>query len=526
MSASTSAGLQRKGILRFPALQIYSLIFVAILVAHGPLLRLPFFWDEAGYYVPAAHDLIQFHSPIVRTTLDTGHPPLSTAYLAFWLATAGWKASVARVAMLLVAAFALTNVYLLARRLAGIGVAVATLAGTATYSVFFVQSSLTHADLMACAFTLWGLREGIENRLWRSQLAFSLAVLSKETAIVGCVALAAWEILFPPAPREKWKRAAIRMMPAIPLAGWMLYHYAATGHLLAGSSYYLDYNVSTARNALRFVLALAQRFWQLLGGMNMLALTAATAAAMWFAPVRDRDVERGRIAVDLQFQFALVMLAYLITFSLLGGALLTRYLLPCYPLVILIGMSTLHRRILRWEWPAAVIVLIFGLALFFDPPYRFAPEDSLRYKDFVQLHYRAAQFLQKHEQETTILTAWPANDELSRPYLGYVKQPLNSVAVDNFTVGELLKAREARNKFDVVYMFSTKYEPRLLFRSAWWERMNRRFFDYHSDMSPGDAAELLGGRVVYFERKNGEWVAVIELLRPGTSASLRMGAIR
>ena len=30
--------------------------FAALLLLHLPLLRLPYFWDEAGYYIPAALD--------------------------------------------------------------------------------------------------------------------------------------------------------------------------------------------------------------------------------------------------------------------------------------------------------------------------------------------------------------------------------------------------------------------------------------------------------------------------------------
>ena len=92
---------------RFIALQIFSFIFVAIFCLHLPLLRLPFFWDEAGYYVPAAYDLAHDHALIPHSTIDTGHPPLSAAYLAMWFTISGWKPAVARIAMLLVAAFAL-----------------------------------------------------------------------------------------------------------------------------------------------------------------------------------------------------------------------------------------------------------------------------------------------------------------------------------------------------------------------------------------------------------------------------------
>jgi hypothetical protein len=260
--------------------------------------------------------------------------------------------------------------------------------------------------------------------------------------------------------------------------------------------------------------------------MNMLALTAATIAAMFFKPVIDAAGERPRIAVPVQLLFAAIMVAHLVGFSLLGGALLTRYLLPAYPLVILIGMSTLHRRIARWEWTAALMVIVFVLGLFFDPPYRFAPEDNLRYKDFVELHYRAAKFLEQHEQNNVVLTAWPANDELTRPYLGYVRQPFQVLSVRDFTVEEIFRARQMSSQYQVAYLFSTKYEAAPLFRSETWEKLNRRFFDYHRDVPPDLAAEFLRGKIVFSARSRAEWVAVLELEKPSTFAAIASGSSR
>jgi len=508
---------------RFPfsSLQLFSIIFIVILVLHAPLLRLPFFWDEAGFYVPAAYDLAHFHSLIAKTTMDTGHPPLPAAYLAFWLALSGWMPAVARIAMLLLAAFALTNVFLLARRIAGTGVAVASTIATAAFPIFFVQSSLTHADLPAAAFTLWGIRTSVERRLWRSQFAFCIAVLCKETAVITPLALAAWELLISDkaAPlRDKFRSGLIRLLPVIPLAVWLLYHHHVTGRFFGNADFY-QYNVTSAMNPVRIVLALGLRSWHLLGFMNMLALTAATAAAMWLPAVSDEDgTDRPRIAIPIQLQFACVMLAHVVAFSVVGGALLTRYLLPAYPLVIIIGMSTLRRRVGRWEWPAAIVVIFFVLALFFDPPYRIAPEDNLTYRDFVQLHIRAAKFLQQHEQGANVLTAWPATDELTRTYLGYINQPVPVIKVENFTIEEIYKARALRNQYQVAYLFSTKYDHPAWFFSRLWDKFNVRYFDYHSDLQPELAASILGGKIVYLARTKAEWVAIIEMEEPGTSA--------
>src|SRR5437764_6623844 len=410
--------------------------------------------------------------------MDTGHPPLPAAYLALWLALSGWKPAVARISMLLLAAFALTNVFLLARRIAGTGVAVASTIATAAFPIFFAQSSLTHADLPAAAFTLWGIRMSVERRLWWSQLAFSIAVLCKETAVITPLALAAWEILISDKTsfRDKLRPTLIRLLPVIPLALWLLYPHHMTGRFFGNADFY-QYNVISAMNPVRMVLALGLRWWHLLGFMNMLALTAATAAAMWLPAVRDEDGEqRPRIAIPIQLKFACVMLAHVVAFSVVGGALLTRYLLPAYPLVIILSMSTLRRRVGRWEWPAAIVVIFFVLALFFDPPYRIAPEDNLTYRDFVQLHVRAANFLQQHEQGAAILTAWPATDELTHAYLGYVKQPVPVIKVENFTLEEIYKARAMRSQYQVAFLFSTKYDRPAWFFSGLWDQFNVRQF--------------------------------------------------
>ncbi|HSM87219.1 MAG TPA: glycosyltransferase family 39 protein, partial [Candidatus Limnocylindrales bacterium] len=248
---------QAKSPVQLSGLRLFPLIFVAIFLLHGPLLRLPYFWDEAGFYVPAAWDLAHFHTLLPRTTLDTGHPPLPAAYLALWFTLSGWKPAVARIAQLLLAAFALTNVFLLARRIANNGVAVAATIATALYPVFFAQSSLAHADLMAAAFTLWGIRLVNERRVPLSQFAFSLAVLSKETAIITPMALGVWELLAgrwaqdenekesPRPMKALLSRAALYLIPALPLVAWLAYHHHATGRFFGAPDFY-QYNVTRA----------------------------------------------------------------------------------------------------------------------------------------------------------------------------------------------------------------------------------------------------------------------------------------
>ena len=117
-----------------------------------------------------------------------------------------------------------------------------------------------------------------------------------------------------------------------------------------------------------------------------------------------------------------------------------------------------------------------------------------------------------------VLTAWPASDELTRPYLGYVTRPMQVVRIENFAVEQLLSAADlhsggARSDFEVALVFSTKYEPAHPLLEHWrrWQEWKVRFFDYHRDLPPAAAAQILGGNLVYTETRNGQWVGVIEM---------------
>src|SRR6202521_4935121 len=230
-----------------PALA-FAAIFVFIFLLHAPLLHLPYFWDEAGYYVPAARDILLSGSLIPHSTLSNAHPPLVLAWLALWWKVILYKPLVTRAAMLLLAAFSLLGLFRLSERVTNTQVAIAVTVCTALYPVFFAQSSLAQVDLAAAGLIFWGLRAYFEDRRLAAEIWFTLAALAKETAIFASLALVAWEILgllfgsqvgvrrlwlhetFDQESAfrgSKWIRALL--MPLLPLTLWYAYHYAQTG---------------------------------------------------------------------------------------------------------------------------------------------------------------------------------------------------------------------------------------------------------------------------------------------------------
>jgi hypothetical protein len=504
---------------------IFPLLFVGIYLAHLTLLRLPYYWDEAGYYIPAAYDFFRTGDVIPSTTLANPHPPLPSLYLALWWKS-GFTPTVTRTAMCLITAIALLAVYRLAILLNGRPwVAVTTTLLTAIYPVWFAQSTLAHADMFAAAATLWGLVfvfSGQRPRmLWAAAACFAVGTWCKETAIVTPVAIALWEFCLcwrgsSPDRRAHLRAGLVLLTPVIPLLAWFAYYRHRTGYLL-GNPQFMHYNAISTLSPLRILLALAHRILQLTAHMNMFVPVLCMLGAMLLLPLRDRDgTQRPRISPPDQAILYVVMVANILFFSVMGGALLTRYLLPLYPLLLLLCVSTFYRRVPYWWGLGLLTAAAFLIGLFVNPPYKFAPEDNLNYADVIRLHQLAIRQIVTHFPGSTILTAWPATDELTKPELGYVKKPLAVVTVANFSLPEIQRAAASAQDFSVGFAFSTKYDPPrlLLDLGARNEALDTRFFDFHRDLTPAAIAHLLGGQIVWRDDRQGEWAAVLHFNRP------------
>jgi 4-amino-4-deoxy-L-arabinose transferase-like glycosyltransferase len=518
---------------------LYPLFFAAVYLSHLTLLRLPYFWDEGGYYIPAAWDFFRTGSLIPQSTMTNAHPPLPSILLAGWWHLSGYVPSGTRTFVCMVTAAALLAVYRLARRLLGTPAAIATTLLTAIYPIWFAQSTLAHADIFAAAFTLWGLTfyfesatdsgaPHLDSEMWASArpkicaaILFSLAALSKETAVITPAALALWEgsVLLRERraagdSRERaaqaWQWIAALLAPILPLALWYAYHYHRTGFVF-GNPEFLRYNATANLDAHRIALCLYHRLLHLTMHMNMFVPVTCAVAALFMPAIAGRT----RLAKPALQALAVILLANWIAFSILGGALLTRYLLPMYPLVLLVCVAEWQRHLRQWFWLAAFSAAAFLCGIWINPPYAFAPEDNLTYRDFIVLHQRAVALIAQNWPQATVLTAWPAVSELERPELGYTKVPIKAFAIKNFSFDEIEKAAGDPGDYDTALLFSTKWAPPP--GSLDIARRNvpadARYFDFHEDVQPKEAAELLHGEVVWQQHIRGEWVAILRFPR-------------
>ena len=513
---------------------LYPLFFVAIYLSHWPLLRLPYFWDEAGYYIPAALDFFRTGSLIPHSTLTNAHPPLPSILLAAWWHVGGLAISGTRTFLAMIAAAALLGVFRLARQLAGSTVAALVTLLTALYPVWFAQSTMAHADLFAAAFTLWALSyyfgryvggtialSPAEPGLIVTAILFSLAALAKETAIVTPLVLGLWEFTLL-VTETRGKQARVRLawlaallVPVLPLAGWYAYHFHVTGFVF-GNPEFLRYNATANFSAARIAISLWHRLIHLAVHMNLYVPVVATVAALWM-PRHGAEARTGRFRpAPAAVAVGIVLAGNALAFSVLGGALLTRCLLPMYPLLLLLCVVVWQSRGPRVLYGlSALTAAAFLAGLFVNPPYSFAPEDNLTYRDFVLLHASAIAVIAHRFPEATVLSAWPATAEMQHPELGYTRRPIKTVSIDSFDREQIEHAAEDPGAYDTALVFSTKWvpSPGSFSLSRLTERNDARYFDFHRDLNPRQIAEQLHGDVVWQASRHGEWAAVLRFPR-------------
>lgn len=445
---------------------IFAVVFVVLVLLHFPLLHLPYFWDEAGYYIPAALDFFRSWRLTPETTLPTGHTPLVTVYLGSLWRIFGFSPIVTRVGMLFAAAASVAALYALARCVARKESAAWSALLLAVSPLFFAQSSLAHLDLAAGLFTTLALLALMRRQWGLFALTASLAVLSKETAVV----------LLPVAWIYAWRRVGARhavplrhgtwvalAAPLLPLIAWAFYYRHATG-FWTGNPEYLQYNLYANLDPLRFLVTLFRRLYEVfVGGFNWVLIAGAV---LGFLQGRNHSPSSGEIPPeddpsrfrDFKFVAIGVSVVYLLMLSLVGGAVLPRYLLPVFPLVYLAAVVFIFR--LPKLLARAICLAAAGCFVatwFINPPYPFPFEDNLSYADFVRLHQQAARTLESQPGAPRILTAWPASDELTRPFLGYVQKPLRVVPLRGFTPDDFRDV--SPDSFDVLYLYSRKWEP-------------------------------------------------------------------
>jgi hypothetical protein len=465
--------------------------FALLLLTHYPLLRLPFYWDELGQFVPAALDIYHRLAWVPYTTVPNVHPPGVMAYLAGVWSLFGYSVMGTRVAMLGFGAAALVAQWKLTRRLSD-AAAPASLSTLFLFvcPLFFSQSMMAQLDMPAMAATTIALVLFLDSRFPLCAAVCCAAVMLKETAIV---APALFGIIL--LRRGEARSALLFLCPLAPLVLWLVELKRVTGHWF-GSPEFTDYNLFYPLNPVRLVLALLRRGYYLFIGSGH--IIGSILLLFWLRKKHLSDAWR------VAFVFVLVHGAVI---TVLGGAVLERYLLPALPVLYAAFAEAI------WQFPrtirsltAVTLTACLLAACFINPPYPFPMENNLAWTTFVTLDQQAAHYVEGALPKALIATSFPVAGELRRPEMGYVARPMQVLEIDGFRAGNL--AGKVRGHADALVAYSVMWDPLHTLDHPTWRELLTRFYGYVPQAPMDEIPRLTGMRSAFRICASGQCVEV------------------
>lgn len=483
---------------------IAAAFFLLLAAVHYPYLRLPYFWDELGQFIPASLDLLYTQSWIPVTTTPNIHPPGVMAYLALvWKIACNGAHSIlaTRLAMLALAAFGALGSFLLAIRLGrgcpGYPALPAILLLLAS-PLFYAQSMLAQLDMPAMVFTVWALYLFLEERHGMAALACAALCVSKETGAILPGMFAVWL-----AVRERrFRFAAYYVVSLIPLFVWIGALWDETGSPM-GDSQFAQYNAVYSLHPVRLLAAIPRRFFYLF-----------VSEFRWIGTLAILAAPRGTFAGSAAWRWAAAFgFAHILTVSVFGGAVLERYLLPVLPLVYAAmgcAFANLKQAWLRWAAPAALTVGLL-VSIFTGPPYLVPFENNIAFTDFVQLHEEAAAALHRMEprRPRSVATAWPLTDALRRSEFGYTDRTFEQIVeTTDFSPRNVEDAVRKTPGVEVVVLYDRLHEPAWTLSSIPVVReFLTKYYGYSPQITPEEMRALGYVQTLRIEQR-GQWVAI------------------
>ncbi|HEY4087731.1 MAG TPA: hypothetical protein VGM43_17445 [Bryobacteraceae bacterium] len=466
-------------------LLIFGIVAFFLVMAHGPLLHLPYYWDEAGQFIPAASDIYHKGALIPYSAIPNVHPPGVMAWLALAWRVAGYSIVSARVAMLLIAAFALLITFLLSIELSrGSAGTPAFLAVTLLFlcPLFYAQSMMALLDMPAMAFTALALLLFLQNRFRACAIACAALVLVKETGLIAPLVFGAWLLFERRAPGDDRRDALWFLLPVGLLAVWLCALRHFTGHWFGNESF-TQYNAVDTLDPVRLFFALLRRLYYLFIGSGHIIGTAMFLYAWKRMPIlKDRP---WRIALTLAA-------AQTLTVTVLGGAVLERYLLPVLPILyagfaLAAGALTLTTRRIAIGALAASLIA----ANFVNPPYPFPFENNLMFVTFTDIARQAAFAADTYKLPVT--TTFPMTTALSQPRNGYLMLRHRTHEIPDFSSATIDALVAHPPPLMIVY--NTEIDPWGLRGSKPCQWFLKRYYDWQRPMSALEISRLLNMRI-------------------------------
>jgi len=404
------------------------IIFVLVLLKYNTL-NAPFHWDVMGFAVQSAEN-IYHHGVFIKKTGSTGHPPLFLAILALSWKIFGKSLFVSHFLNIIFGALGLTSLFFFANKLYGIRVAITSFIFLLFNQTFFTQVGIVYLSIPLMFTAILTVYAYIQRKYWLYLVSAISMLLVKETSLVTLGSILLFEIFVSLSKKEKnitiLKRTSVLAVPVVPLVAWSLSHYLITGYVFTTGRVFI--------NRGNFLSIFFKNFMKhfiydsSIENFNRTNWIIFTFVIVFLI---------GSIKRNLKFEklFVLIIILNVTLFSLTDD--LPRYFLITFPFFLLMGARAsvfLTEKVKgkgRIFLLLAIISLYVGLSVMNYSGNRqtdgWRLESNMEYLDMIRLHVKVCEFIQKKHGAARVMTNYPLNIALQKPWYGYVDKPMKVI---------------------------------------------------------------------------------------------------
>jgi hypothetical protein len=407
-----------------PDVRYAPLVFLVVLAAKLPSLDNPFYWDEAGAYIPpslavAKRGLWSALPGLHERGFLSGHPPVFYILHGALYQIFGNSVVPHHVLSVVFAAAGVWYTYRLGKLLCNPSTGVCAALLLFFSPMFFAQSSMALADVPMASLGVASAYYMFAERRVAYAVTAVLFLQTKETALAVSVAAAVYWFFVRPWDGQFWRSVAMHAVPLGSFVAFFALEYAATGSLVQASNLdsgaFLSFNPSNPSSAIGDMLV--QVMWVgrvIFVGEGRFLLTATILAGLY---VNARAMWRRPFAF-----VAIVVAFYWGAFIIVE--FLPRYVMPVLPFMCIVAAWATYvvarERVVRQLAISGATALAFlPFFVYFSESGNF--ETNMRHERVIAVTALACAYVDEHARATIVVTDWPVSSYLRTPELGYVR---------------------------------------------------------------------------------------------------------
>lgn len=414
---------------------VWVLLVVCLALFKWPYLDLPYYWDEMGVYANGAIDMamrksVSLMPEALHPELSRGHPLLAYAVFALSYQWFGISPVVGHVTALLIAVLLLAVVLGYTRSFWGNGAAVLALVFLAVQPLFIAQSGLVLPEMLLGLFCLLALWSYTRHHHGFFALFASLALLTKETAIVLPVMAIAASLSYRLLHKEPIGWLSFKwfwwLVPLLVYVGFLLIQKQQHGWYFFGV-HTDSINLHPQKIAHKlyyythFLVWQQGRYWVGIVGFLLLVHAGLTGGRFGLSWLLDSLRRVSWAAWVIAFY-----LLGIVSFSSLNFDM-NRYMLPALvvmavPVGVMLNQVCSQKLAVRL---ALVVALVANCCLFLWPN-RFTYDVDMSYVDEVKVLQKGVQWFERNIPEGSLVrTHFPCWFATTNATLGYLSAPKN-----------------------------------------------------------------------------------------------------